>query len=107
MTSTEAITDVTPAEAAVRLRKSYRFVMKLIDAGELNARDEKSPGATLPRWKIPISELERWRESRMRCAPTELDLRLKQMPSLASVLRLRRAARHARRSSAAAGGQSA
>lgn len=56
--------DYTPAQAAKVMGKGREFVVSLINAGELEARDERKPGSTLPRYRIPHSAIDAWRRSR-------------------------------------------
>lgn len=55
---------LTPQQFAELVRKGTRAVYALIAAGELVAEDHRSPGSTRPMYRIPRSELARWRQSR-------------------------------------------
>lgn len=56
--------EYTPAQAAKVMGKGREFVISIIKAGELEARDERKPGSTLPRYRIPASAIDAWRRSR-------------------------------------------
>jgi len=56
---------LSPQQFADAIGHDRESVMKLIRAGEIVARDERMPGAKIPRYRIDASEVTRWRESRI------------------------------------------
>lgn len=52
---------LTPAQVARELKKGPRAIYKMITEGEIVAEDHRSPGATQPKYRIPRSEINRWR----------------------------------------------
>ncbi|WP_428938844.1 helix-turn-helix domain-containing protein [Fontivita pretiosa] len=98
----QADDNLTPREAARYLGHSRRFVIDLIRAGELVARDERRPGSKLARFRIRLADLEAWKASRRVPHVTEADRMLASMPRLVGVLRARRDARQARQQREAA-----
>jgi excisionase family DNA binding protein len=98
---------LTPKQVAKELRHSRNFVMDLIESGELAARDERRPGATLPRYRIEPAALDAWKQLRAVVRPSEAAQRLTSMPRLEGVLRKRIAARRARYKQQGAAAQTA
>lgn len=56
---------MSPNRTAERFGHNRDFWVALVKAGELRARDERPPGAKLPRYVIDADDVERWRESRV------------------------------------------
>lgn len=88
--------DLTPAQAARVMGKSRDFVMALIKAGELEARDEKSPEAERPRYRISPDAIDAWRRRRTASVYVAPKRTAQHVPQLTGVLSERRAARRAR-----------
>ncbi len=61
---------LSPRAVAERLGKSERFVLRLIATRELPAYDLRSPGVTLPRWRIDWKDVQLWVGSRRTVKPT-------------------------------------
>jgi hypothetical protein len=99
--------DLTPSEAAKKLGKSYRFVIAIIKAGELEARDEKSPKSKLPRYRIPPHALTQWQLGRTVRPLSERERRVRSLPRMAGVLSARRASKQARQQNVSAQHQTA
>lgn len=55
---------ISPDQAAKLIGHDRDFVMSLIRAGELPARDERSPGAKIARYRIDPGALLNWQRSR-------------------------------------------
>ena len=62
----------SPQQLAEMTGKGYRAVMALIKAGELPATDERSPGASRPRYRVTERAYNAWRESRRVAATVTL-----------------------------------
>lgn len=56
--------DFSPQQAADFLGKSRPFVIALIEAGELAATDERSPGSDRPFYRITRAACVEWKRSR-------------------------------------------
>lgn len=52
---------------AEQLHRRPSYVLKLIEAGELPATDERPPGADKPQYRIDPNDIVLWRESRLVC----------------------------------------
>lgn len=93
---------LTPKEAAKVLGHSRNYVMAIINAGELMARDESAPGAKLPRYRITRESLREWQAYRLVVKPSSSAARLKALPRLEGVVQKRIEARHKKRQRQAA-----
>lgn len=51
-------------QAAKLLNRRHTFVLKLIEHAEIDATDERAPGANAPCYRIDPAEIEKWRASR-------------------------------------------
>lgn len=56
---------ISPQKAAELLGHDRDFILRLIRAGELPARDERRPGAKIPRYRIDPQSLVDWQRSRI------------------------------------------
>lgn len=99
--------ELTPEQAAKYLGKSYRFVIQIIEAGELEALNLKSPKSRLPRYRIPLTALLAWKAGRTVRPLAEQERRVRSMPRMVGVLAARRAARLAQSQNEAAQPQTA
>lgn len=93
---------ISPEQAGKHIGHDREFVMELIDAGELTARDERSPGAKIPRYRIDPDELVRWLRSRQvkqvnRGGRPKLPPRLQTSGLVARTIEARRIRRAAKR----------
>ena len=79
---------LTPAQVAKALGHGRNFVMQIIEAGELQARDERVPGSSRPRYRIDPDAIEAWKVSR-RVVPAADVLPIMTLPRLDGVLRKR------------------
>lgn len=102
--NTTTIERLSPAEVARRLNHGRGFIMKLIDARELAARDERSPGAKLPRYTVSADECERWLAKRMVVGEAPIPVPRTAAIVVTGLLSRRREARRIRRASALARG---
>jgi excisionase family DNA binding protein len=85
-----ATQQLSPRQAAKLLDMGRDGVMRLIEKGELLARDLRLPGSGKPRYRIDFAELDRWRDSRVvvsRARPQPLTVRV---PGVLAWRRLRR-----------------
>jgi excisionase family DNA binding protein len=90
MATATATQQLSPRQAAQLLGKSRVTVMRLIESGDLRARDERPPGSEKPRYRIDFAELDRWRDSRVvvsRARPQPLTVRV---PGVLARRRMRR-----------------
>lgn len=88
---------LSPASVARLLGKSRQSVMELIHAGEIEATDESQPGSRIPRYRIDVSALDRWRANRRVKPETMLPGKKPRTVEVAGVLARRREARRRKR----------
>ncbi|HEV7299684.1 MAG TPA: hypothetical protein VGN72_09995 [Tepidisphaeraceae bacterium] len=55
---------LTPKKFAAEMGKGLGFVMSLINNGEIEVEDHRSPGKTLPRYMINREQIAIWRNNR-------------------------------------------
>ena len=82
---------LSPQKAADLLGRSREFVVRLIQAGELPATDERGPGSKMPRFQIDPADCERWVASRQYVAMVPAPVPMVQIPPDSFLLQMRAA----------------
>lgn len=94
---------LTPEEFAKATGHGKPFVLRLIAKGQIEGvRDERGPGSSRPRYRLPLGAVRAWQQSCVVAGPGEQAQTLRSVPRLVGIFRSGNAPKRGRPTAAAA-----